>query len=69
MATETFDNSSLNWTALSRSCTVLITQMDVLPDLRTAQLSLVRWALALAPAVALFFLWDLGKLAARRSRS
>ncbi len=71
MATETFDNSSLNWTALVEVVlAVLITQMDVLRKIfGTAQLSLVQWALALAPAVALFFLWDLGKLAARRSRS
>ena len=46
---------------------MLITQMDVLRRLfGTVQLSLDQWALALVPAVALFFLWELGKLIARR---
>jgi P-type Ca2+ transporter type 2C len=45
---------------------VLITQMDVLRTLLgTTQLTLTQWALALAPAVGLFFLWELGKLVAR----
>ncbi len=35
--------------------------------LGTVQLSLTQWSLALAPAVALFFLWELGKLIARRT--
>ena len=30
------------------------------------QLTLRQWSLALVPAVALFFLWELGKLVARR---
>jgi Ca2+-transporting ATPase len=65
---ETFDNRQLNWTALAELVlAVLITQMDVLRTMfGTAQLSLTQWALALAPAVALFFLWELGKLVARR---
>jgi len=68
---ETFDNPGLDWTALVEVVlAVLITQMDVLRRLfGTAQLSLGQWALALLPAVALFFLWDLGKLVARRGRS
>jgi Ca2+-transporting ATPase len=46
---------------------VLITQMEVLRNLfGTAQLTLTQWALALVPAVALFFLWELGKAVARR---
>ena len=68
LITETFDNRSLNITALVElGLAVLITQMDVLRNLfGTAQLSLTQWALALVPAVALFFLWELGKLIARR---
>jgi Ca2+-transporting ATPase len=46
---------------------VLITQMDVLRSVfGTVQLSLTQWALALVPAVALFFLWEIGKAVARR---
>ena len=46
---------------------VLITQMDVLRRLfGTVELSMAQWSLALVPAVALFFLWELGKLIARR---
>ena len=49
---------------------MLITQMDVMRRIfGTEQLTLTQWALALAPAVALFFLWELGKLMARRGRS
>jgi Ca2+-transporting ATPase len=65
---ETFDNRQLNWTALAELVlAVLITQMDVLRTVfGTVQLSLTQWALAVVPAVALFFLWELGKLVARR---
>ncbi len=46
----------------------LITQMDLLRSVfGTAQSSLTEWAMALAPAIALFFLWELGKLIARRA--
>jgi len=45
---------------------VLITQVDVMRRLfGTVQLSLTQWALALVPAAALSFLWELGKLIAR----
>ena len=45
---------------------MLITQMDVMRRLfGTVQLSLTQWALALVPAAALSFLWELGKLIAR----
>jgi Ca2+-transporting ATPase len=65
---ETFDNRNLNLTALAELVlAVFITQMDVLRHVfGTVQLSLTQWALALVPAVALFFLWELGKLVARR---
>ena len=69
LTTETFDNRHLNWTALAELVlAVLITQMDVLRSVfGTVQLSVTQWALALVPAVALFFLWELGKWVARRS--
>ena len=65
---ESFDNRNLNWTALVELVlAVCITQMDVMRTLLgTVKLSLAQWSLALAPAVALFFLWELGKLIARR---
>ena len=65
---ETFDNRNLNRTALAElALAVFITQMDALRRVfGTVQLSLTQWALALAPAVVLFFLWELGKLIARR---
>jgi Ca2+-transporting ATPase len=68
LSSETFDNRSLNWTAaLELVLAVLITQMDVLRNLfGTAQLTLTQWALALVPAVVLFFLWEIGKVIARR---
>ena len=58
----------MNWTALAEVVlAVLITQMDVLRRLLgTEQLTGEQWVLALVPAIALFFLWELGKLVARR---
>ncbi|MET0921138.1 MAG: HAD-IC family P-type ATPase [Acidimicrobiia bacterium] len=65
---ETFDNKNLNRTGLAEiALAVLITQMDGLRRVfDTVQLSASQWALAAAPAVALFVLWELGKLVARR---
>ena len=65
---ETFDNRNLNRTALAElALAVFITQMDALRRVfGTVRLSLTQWALALAPAVVLFFLWEIGKLIARR---
>ncbi len=65
---DSFDNRNLNWTALGEVVlAVLITQMDVMRRIfGTVELTLTQWALALVPAVALFFLWELGKLIARR---
>jgi hypothetical protein len=41
--------------------------MDVLRTIfGTVKLTGEQWLLALVPAVALFFLWELGKLVARR---
>lgn len=69
ITTESFDNRHLNIAALIELLlAVLITQMDVLRTLLgTVQLNLTQWSLALAPAVALFVLWDLGKAIARRT--
>ena len=68
LTTDTFDNRNLNWTAVAEVVlAVLITQMDVFRRLfGTADLSMKQWSLALVPAVALFFCWELGKLIARR---
>jgi Ca2+-transporting ATPase len=68
LTTETFDNRTLNWIAVVEFVlAILITQMDVLRRLLgTTQLTLTQWALALLPAIALFFLWELAKLIARR---
>jgi Ca2+-transporting ATPase len=68
LTTETFDNRHLNWTVLAEVVlAVLITQMDVLRRIfGTQQLTAEQWLLALLPAVGLFFLWELGKLVARR---
>ena len=68
LTTETFDNRNLNWTALAEFVlAVVITQMDVFRTVfGTVDLSMRQWSMALVPAVALFFLWELGKLIARR---
>ncbi len=68
LTSETFDNRHLNWTVLAEVVlAVLITQMDVLRRIfGTEQLTAEQWALSLVPAVGLFFLWELGKLVARR---
>ena len=66
---ETFDNRHLNWTALAE----LVARRAHHADGRHAHASSgprscrsTQWVLALVPAVALFFLWELGKLVARR---
>jgi Ca2+-transporting ATPase len=68
LVSETFDNRHLNWTVLGEVVlAVLITQMDVMRRIfGTEQLTAGQWLLALLPAIALFFLWELGKLVARR---
>ena len=65
---ETFDNRNLNRTALAElALAVLITQMDALRHVfGTVELSTTQWALSLVPAVVLLFLWEIGKLIARR---
>jgi Ca2+-transporting ATPase len=68
LTTATFDNRHLNWTVLAELVlAVLITQMDVMRRMfGTVELTVAQWALAAVPAVALFFLWELGKAVARR---
>jgi Ca2+-transporting ATPase len=65
---ETFDNRNLNWTAAAELVlAILITQLEVLRRMfGTVELNLDQWALGLAPAVLLVFLWEIGKLIARR---
>ena len=64
---DTFDNRRLNWTALAELVlAVLITQMDACAPCSGPCSCRSKWSLALVPAVALFFLWELGKLIARR---
>ena len=65
---DTFDNRNLNWTAVAELIlAVLITQWDVLRRLfGTVELTLAQWASALVPALLLVFIWELGKLIARR---
>ena len=63
-----FDNAKLNWTALVELVlAVLITQLEAMRRIfETVPLGISEWALALVPAVVLFFVWEIGKLVARR---
>jgi Ca2+-transporting ATPase len=62
------DNAKLNITAVVELLlAVLITQVDGLRTLLgTVRLTLSQFGLALAPAVTLVLLWEIGKLIARR---
>ena len=66
---ETFDNRTMNLTALVEFVlAVFVTQMDAMRRLLgTTELNTGQFGLALASAVLLFVLWELGKLFARRS--
>ena len=66
-----FDNSRMNWTALVEiALAVLVTQMDAFNRLLgTRPLTAGQFGLALAAAVGLLGLWELGKLIARRQAS
>ena len=63
-----FDNAKLNWTALVELVlAVLITQLEAMRRIfDTVPIGISEWALALVPAVVLFFVWEIGKLIARR---
>jgi Ca2+-transporting ATPase len=68
---ETFDNRRMNLTALVElALAVMVTQMDLFNRLLgTAPLTAGQFGLALAAAVLLLALWELGKLIARRERA
>jgi Ca2+-transporting ATPase len=68
LASETFDNAKMNWTALAElALAVMITQMDLFNRLLdTTPLKVGQFGLAVASAVLLLALWELGKLIARR---
>jgi P-type Ca2+ transporter type 2C len=69
LTTATFDSKQMNRAMIGEFVlAVLVTQMDVFHRLLdTVQLNLREFAWALVPAIALLALWELGKLAARRS--
>jgi Ca2+-transporting ATPase len=68
---QTFDNTQMNWTALAEiALAVMITQMDLFNRLlKTTPLTAPQFGLAVAAAVLLLALWELGKLIARRRES
>ena len=65
---ETFDNNTLNITALVEiTLAILIASGAFLPSLLgTADLSGAQWLIGAAPALVLFIVWELGKAIARR---
>ena len=71
LTSDAFDNSRMNWTALVEiALAVLVTQMDAFNRLLgTRPLTAGQFGLALAAAVLLLGLWELGKLIARRQAS
>ena len=68
LASETFDNARMNWIALAEiALAVMVTQMDLFNRLLgTVALRAGQFGLALAAAVLLLALWEIGKLIARR---
>ncbi len=64
---ETFDCKQINLISLGElALAFLVTQTDAFEHLLgTTRLDFKEWLLAVAPAVALFLLWELGKLIAR----
>ena len=71
LKSETFDNRSMNWTAVAEiALAVIVTQMDLFNRLLgTVPLTAAQFGLALAAAVLLLALWEAGKLIARRQSS
>jgi P-type Ca2+ transporter type 2C len=67
---DTFDNSTLNKIAgVEIVLAVLVTQAgSLMRILGTTQLTLGQFGLALAPALVLFVLWEIGKLIGRRAQ-
>ena len=68
LISETFDNPKMNWTAVAElALAVMITQMDLFNRLLdTTPLKAPQFGLAVASAVLLLVLWEVGKLLARR---
>ncbi|MER7462337.1 HAD-IC family P-type ATPase [Streptomyces sp. NPDC097981] len=71
LTTTTFDSKTMNVAALSEFfLAVLVTQMDAFRRiLGTAEINLREFGWALLAAVVFLLLWELGKLAARRTRA
>ena len=71
LSSEAFDNPQMNWTAIAElALAVMITQMDLFNRLlKTTPLTAPQFGLALAAAVLLLALWEIGKLIARRQAS
>ena len=69
IVSDTFDNPRVNWTAAAEVVLALmVTQMDFFNRLLgTVPLTAGQFGLALAAAVLLFVLWEVGKLIVRRS--
>jgi P-type Ca2+ transporter type 2C len=68
LTTESFDNARMNWIALAElALAVMVTQLDLFNRLLdTVPLKAPQFGLALAAAVLLLALWEVGKLVARR---
>ncbi|MGZ4184099.1 MAG: cation-translocating P-type ATPase [Solirubrobacteraceae bacterium] len=71
LVSETFDNARMNWIAIAElALAVMVTQLDLFNRLLdTVPLKRGQFGLALASAVLLLGLWELGKLIARRRAS
>jgi P-type Ca2+ transporter type 2C len=69
LTSEAFDNAKMNWTAAAElALAVMVTQMDLFNRLlKTTPLTAPQFGLAVASAVLLLVLWEIGKLVARRS--
>jgi Ca2+-transporting ATPase len=71
LTSATFDNAQMNWIAIAElALAVMVTQLDLFNRLLdTVPLKRGQFGLALASAVLLLGLWELGKLIARRRAS
>ncbi len=67
VSVSTFDNRTLNLVVLAELVLAwLVTEWEVLRNmLGTQQLTGAQWAMAVAPAIVLFVLWEAGKAMAR----
>ncbi|MFI1148078.1 cation-translocating P-type ATPase [Streptomyces sp. NPDC020817] len=71
LTTSTFDSKQMNWVALAQLVlSVLVTQMDGFQRiLGTTEINARQFGWALLSALALLLLWELGKFAARRTKT